>query len=459
MRRLLLFSLIPAAVQAQPLRPAETRPVVVSRSSITVSGPAAGGTHTIALPFMNNFENKGDWYVTATDAHAAFFLADAQASKEGRIDLELNGKQTTFVINHDNNKNTGHKTDLWFGVMVGSAQKSTLFTLDTDDEVKISITRMDSLTLEAAVSGTVTQAGLQERNGHAGYRIEVNGVISLHRATAPAERSAGNYIDCDPIIHDWLNQAQDRAPSDCEAKFDQHVRATMVKAFEPAISAFEAQQWRATKNPTAGTLTGVVRGSEKGPYQFGFAGANLGFQMLMDSKTPEYQRLKFAADVPDPGLAKVMELMKQGKYAEAQAAAKERKPTNASGEFHDNTQFDVSASVNHSGVSVLNFHGAFAASPLPGGGIVLYLPQAQPGGGGSEGDPMTYVLLGPWGQPIASKVDAEATQVSIKAVLNPSAPRLSVQTVVVSFRCSRELAQKAIPTIDWSGLRTLIAGY
>jgi len=215
---------------------------VVSTSSITVSGPAAGGTRTIALRFMNNFENKGDWYVTPTDAHAAFLLADAQATKEGRIDLTLNGKQTKFLITHENNKDTGHKTDQGLSVMLGSAQKSTLFTLDNDDEVTITITKMDSLTLEATVSGTLTQAGLMERNGHEAYRVKVNGVISLHRASAPAEKSAGSYLDCDPVIHDWLNQAQDRAPSDCEVKFDQYVRSSFVKAFEPAISAFEAEQ-------------------------------------------------------------------------------------------------------------------------------------------------------------------------------------------------------------------------
>jgi hypothetical protein len=42
--------------------------------------------------------------------------------------------------------------------------------------------------------------------------------------------------------------------------------------------------------------------------------------------------------------------------------------------------------------------------------------------------------------------------------MNPSAPRLSTQTVVLTFRCSRELALKATQTIDWSILRALIAG-
>jgi hypothetical protein len=461
----ILFALVvtdllsPCAMHAQPKAAAPARPAVVSNSSITVSGPVIGGTRTIALPWMNNFENKGDWYVTPTDAHAGLLLSDASAMKEGRIDLELNGKQPTFVLDHGNNKNTGHKTDLWFGVMVGSAQKSTTFTLDDNDEVTLAVTRMDSLTLEATVSGTLTQAGLMERNGHDAYQVKVQGVISLHRASAPAEKSAGNYTSCDPIIHDWLNQAENRAPAECEVRFDQDVRAAMTKAFEPTYAAFAAQQWRVMRSPKTGLPDAMPRGSEKMPYRFGFGDSAAGFELAMDSGAPEFQRLKAAADAPDPGLAHVMELMKQGKYAEAQAAANltnANRPNNALGEFRGNTRLVVTPVINQADLSIVNFHGAFAAAPLAGGGTVLYLPEAQPAGGGSSGEPMTYVLLGPWAQPGAARLDADGTRVSARATLSPSAPRLSVQTVVIGFHCSRELAQKAIQTVDWSVLRGMI---
>jgi len=456
-RTSLAFALIaPFALHAQPKAPAPSRPAVVSSSTITVAGPIIGGTRTIALPWMNNFENKGDWYATPTDAHAGFLLQDAAAMKEGRIDLELNGKQTTFVINHESNKNTGHRTDLWFDVMVGSAQKSTTFTLEEGDELAITVTRMDSLTLEATLAGTVTQAGLMERNGHEAYRIKVNGTISLHRASAPAEKSAGKYLDCDPVIHDWLNQAQNRAPAECEVKFDKDVRTTMAKAFEPVYAAFAAQQWRVTRSPKEGSLDAIPRGSEKAPYEFGFGNSAVGFELTMDSATPEYQRLKAAADTPDPALTRAIQLMQQGKYAEAEAASKERKPNNSLGEFQGNTQVVVTPGINRAEFTAVNFHGAFAATPLAGGGTVLYLPEAQAGSGGAAGDPMTYVLLGPWGQASAARLDADSSKVSVRAAVSPSAPRLSVQTIVVGFRCSRELAQKAIQTVDWGALRGLI---
>ncbi len=434
-----------AAGRQAAARLSAARPPVVSNSSITISGLAAGGTRTIQLPFMNNFENKGDWYVTPTDAHAAFFLADAPATKEGRIDLELNGKQTTFVINHENSKGTGHKTDLWFGVMLGSAQRSAMYMFDKDDAITVTVTKMDPLNFEANFSGTLT---------HEGERVKVNGVISLHRPAAPPDKSAGNYVNCDPVIHDWLNQAENRAPSDCEVKYDDHVRAEMNKAFAPMMSAFEGAQWRLTKSPSPGPLTSMSRGSEKNPFTFGL----FTFQLVMNTSDPEYQRLKAASEAPDPGMTHVMELLKQGKYAEAQAAQKELKPNTAFADFRLNTQMDVSALINSAGISALNFHGAFDATPLPGGGTVLFLPAAQPPTGGAEGEIVTYVLLGPWGQASATKGEADTSKVSIKAAMNPSAPRLFTQTVVMTFRCSRELAQKAIQSIDWSTLRALIAG-
>jgi hypothetical protein len=39
-------------------------PPVVSNSTVTLSGAGLGvASRTCSLPFMNNFANKGDWYV------------------------------------------------------------------------------------------------------------------------------------------------------------------------------------------------------------------------------------------------------------------------------------------------------------------------------------------------------------------------------------------------------------
>src|SRR5580704_10553925 len=74
-------------------------PPVVSNSTVTISGPGIGGAgRTCSLPFMNNFANKGDWYVLPNDAHAAFFVADKSPYSQCSVDILLNGAQKTFDI-------------------------------------------------------------------------------------------------------------------------------------------------------------------------------------------------------------------------------------------------------------------------------------------------------------------------------------------------------------------------
>jgi len=446
------------ATEAQRTLPAKpARPPVVSNSSMTVTtldGPEVGSTQTIALPFMNNFENKGDWYVTPTDAHAAFFVADALATKLGRIDLTMNGQQTTLVINFDNNKNTGHKTDQGFQLMLGSAQKPADYGIGKNDAVTVTVTKMDSLTFEATVSGMVSQLAAGRPNTNIPLRMKVSGVISLHRASAPPEISAGNYIDCDPIIHDWLNDALNRASSDCEVKFDDHLQTALNAAFSPMESAFTASQWQIINKPDPSVLfLSAPRGSEKEP----FHGQGFKLTMAVNPNSAQGQQAMAAANTPDPLMVKMMELLKAGKYAEAQELQKQLDAKLKSASPPPSTRFTVQVSFNFSARELINFHGTFSTSALPGGGTVLYLPVMQPLSGGSSGEPGTWVLLGPWSQPTSTHLDGETTKVITKAQMNPSAPRLSVQNIAVYLNCDHDLATNVIQAINWSQLRALLA--
>ena len=211
-------------------------PPVVSNSTITISGPGIGGaTKTFSLPFMNNFANKGDWYVLPNDAHAAFFVADKATYSQCRVDILLNGAQKTIAITSSNDLATGHNTDLAFDVMVGDGRNNKSFsTTDRRDAVTVTVTRMDMLNFEATFSGTMTEMGVMRSSGREPSKVSVSGTISLHRASAPAPINAGNWVDCDPIVHDWLNEAQNRASSDCEVKFDHHLETALSFAFAVA---------------------------------------------------------------------------------------------------------------------------------------------------------------------------------------------------------------------------------
>ncbi|MGA2755361.1 MAG: hypothetical protein ABSE53_16495 [Terracidiphilus sp.] len=433
-------------------------PPVVSNSTVTISGPGVGGaTRTFSLPFMNNYANKGDWYVTPGDAHAAFFVADklpfaaADKSTHATVDLLLNGTGKTFLITRDSAHPAIHKTDLAIDVMVGNTKFSTT---DPGDAVTVTVTRMDMLNFEATFSGTMTEVGMMERNRREAHRVTVSGTISLHRASAPPQISAGNWVGCDPIVHDWLNEAQDRASSDCEVKFDRHLQIALNAAFSPMESAFTASQWMIVNKPDPDVLfLSAPRGSEKEP----FHGQGFKLTMAMNPNSAQSQQAMAAANTPDPLMLKAMELMKEGQYAEAQEVEKQLNAKMENAPPPPSTRFGLQVSFNFSARELINFHGAFSTSALSGGGTVLYLPAMQPLSGGSGGDPGTWVFLGPWSQPTATHLDGDTTKVAIKAQTNPSAPRLSVQCISVYINADHDLAAKAIQAIDWSQLRALLA--
>lgn len=446
-----LFAFTTAFAAAAP-----APPPVVSNGTVTVSGPGIGGaSRTCSLPFMNNFANKGDWYVTPNDAHAAFFVADKMTYSQCQVDILLNGVQKTFVITNANDLATGHKTDLAFDVMVGDGRGDKKFsTTDPGDAVTIKVTRMDMLSFEATFSGTMTEVGMMERNGHDAHRVTVSGSISLHRASAPAPISAGNWVGCDPIVHDWLNEAQNRAASECEVKFDHHLQTALNAAFSPMESALTASQWQTLTKPDPSVLfDSAPRGSEKEP----FHGQGFKITMAVNPNSAQGQQAIAAANTPDPVMMKMMEALKAGNYAQVQELQKQLDAKQKSAAPPPSTRFTVQVSINYPARELINFHGAFNASALPGGGTVLYLPAMQPLSGGSGGDPGTWVLLGPWSQPTSTHLDGETTKVVTKAQMNPSAPRLSVQNIAVYLHCDHDLATTAIQAINWSQLRALLA--
>jgi hypothetical protein len=427
-------------------------PPVTSTSSVTISGPGiAGASKTIQLPFMNNYAGKGDWYVLPNDAHAAFFVADKFPYSQAVVDLELNGAQKMLVITPGSSHPAVQKTDLSIYVTVGSTKFSTV---DPGDQVTINVTKMDMLNFAITFSGTMTQVGMMGRDGHDAHRVTVSGSISLDRASAPAPINAGSWQDCDPIVHDWLNEAQNRASSDCEVKFDHHLQTSLNAALAPFEFSMQAADWTFTNKPDPTVLfVSAPRGSEKSP----FSGQGFKLTMAMNPNSPRNQQAVAAASTPDPLMVREMDLMKQGKYAEAKEVGEQLEAKMKNAPPPPSTRLSVQVSFNQGAKEFINFHGSFNASPLPGGGTVLYLPAMQPLTGGANGEPGTLVLLGPWSQPAATHLDGDTTKVTTKSQMNPSAPRLSVQCISVYINADQSLAAKAIQQINWSQLRALLA--
>ncbi len=179
--------------------------------------------------------------------------------------------------------------------------------------------------------------------------------------------------------------------------------------------------------------------------------------MTVNPNSAQGQQAMAAANTPDPMMLKMMELMKEGKYAEAQELQKQldAKAKNAPPPPSTRLTVQVSFNISAQGVhqlprSLRRFrtsrrrHGALFARHAGIGRRIRRRPRHL----GSAW---------PWSQPTATHLDGETTKVITKAPLNPSAPRLSIQNIAVYLNCDHDLAAKAILAIDWSQLRALLA--
>ena len=153
------------------------------------------------------------------------------------------------------------------------------------------------LSFEATFSGTMTEAGMMERNGHEAHRVTVSGTIRLHRASAPPPISAGNWVGCDPIVHDWLNQAQNRALSDCKVKFDHKLQTALDAAFSPMESALEASEWRIVNKPTRAPSSFPLRADRERAV---FTARDSSSTMAVNPNSAQGQQAIAAANTPDP---------------------------------------------------------------------------------------------------------------------------------------------------------------
>ena len=146
-------------------------------------------------------------------------------------------------------------------------------------------------------------------------------------------------------------------------------------------------------------------------------------------------------------MLKMMELMKAGKYAEAQELPKTTHAKLKNAPPPPSTRFTVQVSFNSSAREFINFTEPSALRALPGGGTVVFFARHAAIERRLRRRPRTWVLLGPWSQPASTHLDGETTKVTTKAQMNPSAPRLSVQSIAVYLNCDHDLAAKAIQAI------------
>jgi hypothetical protein len=411
-----------------------------SESTITVSGVGiANETYHLAQVY-------GDWFVTATDAHASLTLRTLPGAHQAQLTIGWDGKgpmQTIDAAKSDVHSGRGFDFSLH---MTGAGPYGQSAQLRGSDTITVTITKMDSLTLEGTFSGAATGAG----------PLTISGVIKLHR-TATAEKPTGTFGNCDPQIYDRLAGAEWRSPSDCEVKFDAYVRKGLAAALQPVIDTLTAQGWNITSAVETQSLTSIPRHTEDKPFQLAeqqmHQGGAFYVSLALDKSSPVYQQYDSRTQV---AMQQMAEQMKAGVASVTKSTTDALR--NAAKEQEEHTTLQIGIAINAAGTGITIFKGGHTVTPLPTGGFAVSAPFVQPpGGGGEDGaQRVTYVFLGPFTQPAAAASSGPET-VQVKATLN-NARLMSVQTIRIRIQSGTDLAQQLIKLIDWSALQNLMEG-
>ena len=414
---------------------------VVSESRITVTGGAIAG-ETFTLSRVN-----GDWFVTPGDAHASLTLSAGAGAQRTQLNIQWDGKGATHTIRAENNDDVGGDNRFTFFLHLG-APYSQIVQPRGADAIDVTVIRMDDLNLEANIAGTATGAG----------SLRITGVIKLHRDAANAGVS-GAYLNCDPAIHDKLAGAEARSATECEVKFDLHLREALANAFAPAVTALTRGEWEQSRKPNMGPITSIARGSEKSA--FGLDSSREGaFRLEFRLRPGSAQAMRNQAAM-EAAMKKMSDMMKTGGVAAASIA----ELTLAAHAAQGSGTIGISVGVNQATVGIVNFQGTHSVSQVPGVGYLLTAPYVQANTGGDIGSSheTTYVFVGGWAPPTNTRSDGGSEDIVVKGSLvkgslNAKGPALSVQNICVQIQANAELAQQVIGLVDWSAIQQLLAG-
>ncbi len=411
-----------------------------SESTITVSGGGIPAPETYRLAQM-----YGDWFVTATDAHAALTMRTLPGAHQAQVSIEWDGKGLTQTI--DAARNDVHSgVHFSFSLhLMGAGAYNQEAQLRGPDVITVQITRMDNLTLEATFSGTATGAA----------PLKIAGAIKLHRA-ATAEKPTGTFGNCDPQIHDRLAGAEWRSPSDCEVKFDAYVRTGLTAALQPVIDGLTAQGWKVTGQAEAQPLTSIPRHTESKPFQLTeqqmHQGGEFSVSFGLPDSSPTYQRYNQAAmDL----MQKAMAQLQAGKNPSMDAA------NDAARALEENTKIGISVGINLGSQGMANFKSGHTVKPLPGGGYSVEAPYTQSPSGGdiTASQRVTQVFLGPWAPAPTSTPAGAGENIQVKGNLDSSpANLLKVQNIRIRIQGGTAQAQQVLSLLNWNALQALLAG-
>jgi hypothetical protein len=428
-RALLLLPLLTLAAPAQRRGSPPTRPTPItigSESQIVIDGGQIRN-ETFPLPQV-----QGDWFVTANDAHVSLTLKSTSPKPPITLDVSWFGKQPNHVINADNNTDlTGDHVNFLL-VMNGQEPYNTMAKPRGQDSITVTVSRMDDHDLEAHVGGMAD-------------KLRINATVRLHRDSVPFRPMTGTYGSCDNIIYDKMYGAQNRSPSECEARFDGDVRRAIRQSLDRVMSYFRTAGWLVEKEPELKPITAIARNTEKNPFRIDFAGSGAYSVVLkMNPASPQgqawQQRYQGMMQSLKPGAESIQAFSKMA-Y-----------------EMKGATEVRISVVTNMLMASVGNFKGEHTVLNLPGAAYAVFSSHAQAatGGGVDNSEDRALILLGSWTPVAIVKHSDGGEEIGAKAVFDKAAPPLSVQNMWIRINANQELTQNIVRQLDLAPLQALM---
>ena len=374
---------------------------------------------TVTLPVVS-----GDWYVTASEAHATFTFHSGAGPRQVALETEWEGKQAAHQLTNDTDPAAPR---MQFVLTLERGGQSGLVWRPTGGAttVTVSVDTMTDHDLVARVAGALE--GTADTPA-----VHVSGTIRLHRAALPAANATATYGDCDPVIHDRLRGAEDRAPSECEVKFDADVRAAAHQALARVISTLESSQWQVEE--TSQPLQEVPRASERAP----FRATAYAVSFTLDRSSAEAAKLQ--AEV-QARLASAQPSIMNDRAAMARFQAEIDSLANAM-----KGRIDVRLNIAAAGLT--NGQATHTTLSVPGAALALRSTGAET---------VTLIYLGTsWRAPTFEQTP-DGERFSMPFALRAAGSPLAVQNVEIAIRASAATADRILGAIDLAPLQALLS--
>ena len=382
--------------------------------------------------FVLQFDD-GEWFVRPGREFAGVTVKTASGTPL-TLSVQWFGTRSTHTIDAAGNSDSRGNHAGFFLDLTGPEPRNVHAVPYGDEVLKLAIATFTDHDIEATFEGEVNE-------------LTVNGRIKLHRDVEPKRRTTGTFRDCDPVIYDALYGADARSPSECEQKFDTHVRDTIQRALVPAIAAFEAQGWVLESPPAPWPITSVGRGLEKEPFTLSY-----GLALRLDPAGDAMQKRLEA-----------LEAIKDKVSSEIQLTGR---PGPSVPEFnrlsHDlqfATRIGISVSINMPGGGGLSAYSREQKTlSVPGAVFAVSSRRAVSGNGGGpdNASEFTGAWFGHLAAPVVQTHDDGGEAIVLSPRFDRRASTLLVQTIGIGLVSNAELADAFLRRIDLAALTSLL---